>query len=148
MTRCIIFTSAIGITCQSSPALLRAPRLQRNATQLRPSLYNITFPSFPVPSIPAMSVYRHPQGDPVLESYHDDPTMTSPGYDDGRSPPIQSPTVLSPTFLRDLAADPARPPLLSIRSSVPLLPTPGSVSKRHPTKVRCPFRLDSRVLIL
>ncbi|KAI0274072.1 hypothetical protein BGY98DRAFT_921139 [Russula aff. rugulosa BPL654] len=54
--------------------------------------------------------------------------MTSPQYDDVRSPTIQSPIAL-----RDLAADPARPPLLSIRNAVPILPTPGSVSKRHPT---------------
>jgi hypothetical protein len=44
-----------------------------------------------------------------------------------RSPALNSPGVHG----RD--SDPARPPFLSIRSSVPLIPTPGTVSKRHPT---------------
>ncbi|KAF8495945.1 hypothetical protein F5888DRAFT_1615206 [Russula emetica] len=54
--------------------------------------------------------------------------MLSPQYDDARSPALHE---SSP--VQESGADPARPPLLSIRSSVPLLPTPGTVSKRHPT---------------
>jgi hypothetical protein len=87
-----------------------------------------------------MSVQRHPPSEAGLESYRDDPTMTSPQYDDTRSPALHSPPA------HDSTADTAQPPLLSIRSSVPLLPTPGTVSKRHPAYVRYPlfFRLNSR----
>jgi hypothetical protein len=70
---------------------------------------------------------RKPQGEAGLESYRDDPTMASPQYDNARSPALHS----SP--IQDSATDTAQPPLLSVRSSVPLLPTPGTVSKRHPT---------------
>ena len=77
-----------------------------------------------------MSTHRLPLGSPGLVSYRDDPTMASPQYDDARSPALHSPPAHDPK------ADPARPPLLNIRSSVPLIPTPGTVSKRHPTYVR------------
>lgn len=60
-----------------------------------------------------------------LEPYHDDPTMGS-AADATRSPALSSPGD---------GHDSERPPLLSIRSSVPLMPTPGSVSQRHPTYV-------------
>jgi hypothetical protein len=66
-----------------------------------------------------------------LEPYHDDPTMTSVPYDDPRSPAFNSPRVHD--------SDVTQPPLLSIRSTVPLIPTPGTVSKRHPTYVRHRF---------
>jgi hypothetical protein len=79
---------------------------------------------------------RKPLGEAGLESYRDDPAMTSPQYDDARSPALHSSPV------HDSAADTARPPLLSIRSSVPLIPTPGTVSKRHPTYVRYPLFSD------
>jgi hypothetical protein len=82
-----------------------------------------------------MFVHRPTLGEAGLESYRDDPTMASPQYDDARSPVIHS----SPTAIHDSAADAARPPLLNIRSKVPLLPTPGTVSKRHPTYVIYPF---------
>ena len=77
-----------------------------------------------------MSTHRLPLGSPGLVSYRDDPTMASPQYDDARSPALHSPPAHDPK------ADPARPPLLNIRSSVPLIPTPGTVSKRNPTYVR------------
>jgi hypothetical protein len=80
-----------------------------------------------------MSFQRHPPSEAGLESYRDDPTMTSPQYDDTRSPALHSPPAHHST------ADTAQPPLLSIRSSVPLLPTPGTVSKRHPPYVRYPL---------
>ncbi len=83
-----------------------------------------------------MSARIHPLNEANLESYHDDPTMSSSAqYDDSRSPALHSP----PAFASPV--DAARPPLLNIRSSVPLLPTPGTVSKRHPNFVRLPFSL-------
>lgn len=79
----------------------------------------------------SVSGHKAPQNEAALEPYHDDPTMTSPQYDNDRSPAlVQSPIA---------GADEAGPPLLSIRNAVPLLPTPGTLSSRHPTYVRYPL---------
>lgn len=59
-----------------------------------------------------------------IEPYHDDPIMGS-AADATRSPALNSPD----------GHDSERPPLLSIRSSVPLMPTPGTTSQRNPTYV-------------
>lgn len=73
-----------------------------------------------------MSVHKPPQEEAGLESYRDDPAMASPQYVDVGSPALRSPPIL------DSPVDAARPPP-QFRSSVPILPTPGTVSKRHPT---------------
>lgn len=79
-----------------------------------------------------MSDHQHPLGEAAIEPYHDDPSMTSPQYADTRSPGFISSPV------RDSPGDTAPPRLFSIRSSVPLIPTPGTISQRHPTYVRYP----------
>ena len=66
------------------------------------------------------------------EPYHDYPSMMPLQVDDFASPPLRSP----PSFNNPDAA--AAAPHLSFRSSVPLIPTPGTISKRHPSYVR-PF---------
>ena len=64
------------------------------------------------------------------EPYHDDPTMKPRQIDDVGSSPLNSPFMsMSDTG----TPQPNRP---SFRSSVGLIPTPGTVSKRHPTYVR------------
>jgi hypothetical protein len=94
-------------------------------------------PAAPNPSVTFLwSTQLEPMSDPRnfpyrseagLEPYHDDPTMSSVRYDDPRSPALNSPRAHDP--------DATQPPLVSIRSTVPLIPTPGTVSKRHPTYV-------------
>src|SRR6266849_7380170 len=96
--------SSVSLPSRPSVVTLRAQATQHSLTASHPPLPLLILPSFPVPI--SMSV----QGETGLESYRDDPTMTSTQYDP-RSPPLNSPPV------RDLAAAPARPPLLSIRSS-------------------------------
>lgn len=83
-----------------------------------------------------MSDHQHPLGEPAVEPYHDDPTMSSSKYDDD----ADATDARSPGFItspvRDSPRDIAPPRVFSIRSSVPLLPTPGTLSQRHPTYVR------------
>jgi hypothetical protein len=68
------------------------------------------------------------------EPYHDDPNMTSQLNNDSASPSLRPPPFSD--------SDATRPPHLSFRSTVGLLPTPGTVSKRHPTYVRPYFWVD------
>ncbi|KAI9439330.1 hypothetical protein H4582DRAFT_1948548 [Lactarius indigo] len=66
------------------------------------------------------------------EPYHDDPSMKPKQLDNVRSPAPSSP------FMSDIGTPgPSRP---SFRSSVGLIPTPGTVSKRHPTYEPVPLR--------
>jgi hypothetical protein len=70
------------------------------------------------------------------EPYRDNPSMNSPQDPKDRIP------VLSYT-------EPPNPPRLTFRSSVGLIPTPGTVSQQHPTYVRRRSRLiDSHALSL
>ncbi|KAI9459252.1 hypothetical protein BJY52DRAFT_1267275 [Lactarius psammicola] len=65
------------------------------------------------------------------EPYHDDPSMRPKRTDDVRSPAFNSPLMSMSDIGTPLGTPlPARP---SFRSSVGLIPTPGTVSKRHPT---------------
>lgn len=66
------------------------------------------------------------------EPYHDDPSMRPGQIDDVRSPALTSPR------MSDTGTP--RPTHLSFRSSVGLIPTPGTVSKRHPTYEPVPLR--------
>jgi hypothetical protein len=65
-----------------------------------------------------------------FEPYHDEPTMASAQqqYIESRSPALNTPRAHDDS-------DPPRPPFLSVRSTVPLIPTPGTRSKRHSTYV-------------
>src|SRR5579863_6361220 len=67
-----------------------------------------------------------------LVPYRDELPMTTPQLDDSASPGLRSAGLMSDPD----AARPPLPPHLRFRSSVPLLPTPGTVSKRHPSYVR------------
>lgn len=64
-----------------------------------------------------------------LVPYRDELPMTTPRLDDSPLPALRSPGLMSD-------ADAALPPHLRFRSTVPLLPTPGTISKRHPSYVR------------
>lgn len=64
-----------------------------------------------------------------LVPYRDELPMTTPRLDDSPLPALRSPGLTSD-------ADAALPPHLRFRSTVPLLPTPGTISKRHPSYVR------------
>ena len=83
---------------------------------------------------------KHPRpttvagGVELFDPYHDYPTMASSQANDSAA---ASPALRPAGF--NNGTDPGRPPHLSFRSSVPLLPTPGTVSKRHPTFVRRRF---------
>ncbi|KAH9052759.1 hypothetical protein EDB87DRAFT_1655642 [Lactarius vividus] len=66
------------------------------------------------------------------EPYHDDPSMKPRQLDDIRPSAPNSP------FMSDIGTSgPSRP---SFRSSVGLIPSPGTVSKRHPTYEPVPLR--------
>ncbi len=113
------------------------PRSTTGAAQLASSFRSLTrFPALNklYPSQFAMSAsHEHPySGAAALEPYHDDPTMASAKFDEPRSPALHSPPIHH-TQDSDAAAG---PPLLTIRNSVPLIPTPGTISKRHPGYVR------------
>lgn len=87
-----------------------------------------------------------------LEPYHDDPTMGSATQLVGNP---RSPALHSAGDARDSdTTATSRPPYVSIRSAVPLLPTPGTVSNRHPTYVNdvvafvfCGWNVDSLFLL-
>ena len=68
-----------------------------------------------------------------LVPYRDELPMTTPKLDDSTSPEPRSAGLMSDT---DAARPPLVPPHLRFRSTVPLLPTPGTVSKRNPPYVR------------
>ena len=132
ISKALTRTCGVNLTSSGRSASLSLALLHVTTGAKSHSLLYLTasrrFLTFPIP-ISTMFVHK-PQDEAGLESYRDDPTMTSPQYDDTGSPALHS----SP--IRDTAADTGRPPLLSIRSKVPLIPTPGTVSKRHPTYVR------------
>ena len=68
-----------------------------------------------------------------LVPYRDELPMTTPKLDDSTSPEPRSAGLMSDA---DAARPPLVPPHLRFRSTVPLLPTPGTVSKRNPPYVR------------
>ncbi|KAH9036492.1 hypothetical protein EDB85DRAFT_1940369 [Lactarius pseudohatsudake] len=84
-------------------------------------------------SSPFMDPFQSPRGSvDDREPYHDDPSMKPRQLDDVRPSAPNSP------FMSDIGASgPSRP---SFRSSVGLIPSPGTVSKRHPTYEPVPLR--------
>ena len=70
-----------------------------------------------------------------LGLYHDDPTMASAQCNEGfeiRAYETSTPSINSPDVR---GSDAAQSSFFNFRSSVSLIPTPGAVSKRHPTYV-------------
>ena len=65
------------------------------------------------------------------DPYHDDPKMNPQQFGDVSSPALNSPPAMS-----DSDARPTPTARHTFRSSVGLIPSPGSVSQRHPTYVR------------
>ncbi len=63
------------------------------------------------------------------EPYHDDPGMSFMQVNHAKSLPFQSPSRMSDTFSPQHNR-------LSFRSSAGLIPSPGTVTKRHPRFVR------------
>jgi len=89
------------------------PALFSTVSHYRP-MSNSHEPSYPRASTSSVELVPYRKELPMTTPQPDDSALRSAG----------------------LMSDTEQPPHLRFRSSVPLLPTPGTVSKRHPTNVR------------
>jgi len=107
------------VYCDSYHALFRASRFPVTRNMAHPHKYRYPYSSTSTGAEEPEPYYDHDD---------DQLTMTSSRVDNSASPALHS--------ARFDVPEGTPPPHLSFRSSVPLIPTPGTVSKRHPPYVR------------